>query len=778
MTELNQFIREQSAFIHKLQEASLTGWLTPLGKPASWNDIGWEYHYPNGTKLTCYFCDHTVLVPRRTLCHQPDKLLPEAERHLLMAYAIELSATCVSHSNKQRKHTAARHWLGILGDNPARVGHGQLLQAYDLVLKSCKPKTRPLKFFIQWLKDNGLVPHTIPMPPQDYGEDNLLGDEAIDRLKRQRPRDQSLLALGAITHHTIPPDRDRWALHPLSLQRDALTCAIATLAMSSPNRVAAEQTVLAKQSLRCETRRNKSNKLQKVYSLVWSGSKGIGDFQNHILAEMAEGVARCLNYFAKACEPGRILARFYSSPSRPLRTLLGSYTPSGDLLSKLNLNPEQPINMFHLGYLLGFYSESEEVITINKSAQNPSPAPHEFSNKVQHENKPVWQLSTRDLIINDSHNISTLLGVKLSPKTLSSLLGIHSNSITVTELQSHWIEHIYHHLLPGFPIGRNRSKHNRIRYDQALFCLLGTQFYLNGKTAGNYPTCRSPYSLVPISAIGNHVSSSLSSMQRGKNIFERHGFDRSFGLTPHQFRHWLTDEADRRGVVQTINNLWGGRKNPDQLLHYVHTTHGEHVDKISEILLVDETVPEKDHINIRLATIDKYKTATMTQASITSTGICTQDLVTSPCDYLNDFETQCTLCSKCGTIKGDKLATDLLRKDEEVQKRRLKEVSCHPNFPASNSMQEWYRRHFVNTSILAELNSTIADPLITSGSLIRILPNKKEIRISDLVKRTIERRTLSLPCSKEALAAALDLHRLSPSEDNPMAGIQALLNKE
>lgn len=184
--------------------------------------------------------------------------------------------------------------------------------------------------------------------------------------------------------------------------------------------------------------------------------------------------------------------------------------------------------------------------------------------------------------------------------------------------------------LKGFPVGYNDTKHGSVKYKNALFALTEHQF--DRSNGGHH------YLITPISRLGIAFAAGLQNDSRGQTIFADHGYTADFHINPHQLRHWHNDIAEREGIPHALINLWSGRKNPEQIIHYIHTTDAEKASKVADILF-----PETDeNISIKVCSQQQLDALIQTPTTITSVGVCTQNLMTSPCTYLNDFITQCT----------------------------------------------------------------------------------------------------------------------------------------
>jgi len=753
MTDINRYIANQNNHIAVLMQLPLVGFTNQNGEMATWGDAAWHFTWPDGKSINFFFIHNTIQRPNFDTIFSADQILRDEQRHLLMAYAIDVCAGKTSVLNLSQKHAAARKLVAQLSDNLALVTDSQLNDANEKVT-TYKVAQEVLSAFFKWLHSHNFIPPTIK-PTKRLKQKQYVGDDIIEHKRNKIPETKVLLALGAIFHDVIPPEREKWNTHPLTYQRDAFICAMIALAMSSPNRIDAEQTVLTRQKLKT-TKQNVKGKSEEIHYLDWHGSKGFKDYHNHILAIMAEPVTRCLEYMDIVCEPARVLARFYENPLLPLKKILGKFCPSGKNLKDLSPNMNKPILLVHLGYLLGFYDNGDGLVRVS-----PTAAGAKLKNKKGSPIylKPIVSLQPDDmlLITNNCEHSQYLLGVG----AYKELLKIFTDKIvTVSQFQEQWMQQITGNL-PGFPAGYNSSDQGQCLYKHALFSFTGNQ--LRG-ISGGYLGEKSHFSIVPLSSLGIIFASSLNPLkhQQKECLFARHGFSNEFRIKPHQFRHWHNDVADREGIAHAIINLWSGRKTPEQILHYVHRTHAEKASEISDILFNEAD----QEVTVKVVSQQEYEALVGITAAVTSVGFCSQNLQFSPCEYLNDFATQCTLCDSSCHIAHDKQALALLNKDLQVQERRLAEVEQHPKFCISKAMQDWFVVHHQNTAMLHELVALMANKDIKEGSIIRLLADKREIRITDTQEKRVTVKKLALPDSKAALAKALELKNTTADDDS------------
>src|SRR5690606_21320818 len=126
-------------------------------------------------------------------------------------------------------------------------------------------------------------------------------------------------------------------------------------------------------------------------------------------------VDRAINFFFRACEPARILCRFYENPKQQsLRMLLGDFKVASDRLKHLQLD-EIP-NLFVLGYALGFYGATDCVPVVQKGLQLPAVAHNNPRFLSCFTLKPIHALNHEDML-------STSGGAKVKIASIPRLLG-------------------------------------------------------------------------------------------------------------------------------------------------------------------------------------------------------------------------------------------------------------------------------------------------------------------------------------------------------------------
>lgn len=238
---------------------------------------------------------------------------------------------------------------------------------------------------------------------------------------------------------------------------------MSALAMSSPNRATAEQVLLTKQRVKAHNE-VVNNNINTVYYLNWRGSKGYKDYQNHINAEMAESLDRALHYTALVTEPARVLARFYQNPNLSLKKVLGEFKPSAKNLDALKPNDSKPTNLIQLGFLLGFYDDSDGYARVTYDTKGAIDATKNkaFPVFIKHITKllPLDKLEIKS----QCPYASLLVGATANDKKQLSKYFNGQTEMTVAEFQNHYIT-INQQAMSGY----NNAKTKRVDYEQALF---------------------------------------------------------------------------------------------------------------------------------------------------------------------------------------------------------------------------------------------------------------------------------------------------------------------
>jgi hypothetical protein len=762
MNTLNRYIANQRAYVTEKQKNPLTGFTNQKGEQATWEDIAVTFTNSQGIKVNFLFNNQNQPRAKIGSTFTQDDRLDAETHHLLFAYTLYVLKGKTNQQNKKDKVTSAKKLIFALNENIASAS----LDKIQCVIGSMK-NIGPLPSFFGWLHQHKMLPASCSPSITVKGSitRNKSGDDALKAEQNKLPDEKPLLALGAIFNDVIPTyankddksDISTWQAKTNATQhhRNSFTCIMAALAMASPNRVAAEQALLTKQRLKSHTEKV-DGKDKTVYYLNWRGSKGFEDYQNHINAEMAESVDRALHYTAMATETARALARFYKKPLSTLKYVLGDFQPSTENMVALKPAMSKTTNLIHLGLLLGFFDGTDKCARV--TADTKGAIDVSTGNQFRKFIKPTVALSASDkLVFTISCQYTRYMtGSNLISKKQREKYTAGKKELTVTEFQNHYIT-----LNQSKTTGYNKTHNKCVDYENALFTYTDKQ--LNIQTG-------SPFILKPISSLGNIFASDCkkNKEKKVKSIFERHGFASSFAITPHQFRHWQNDYLAKKGLPHLLITMLSGRKSAEQTLTYIHTTDAQNASVISDILYNDEAQEDvHEKVDKRIQSKEQYDNATdnLSPTFVHETGFCIQNLTLSPCTYMTEFMTQCTLCSSSCHIAHDSEAIELLKKDLQVQTHNLEQVQGAINFTTSAGMQEWYETHYNNTSMMKNLVDVLSDKSIKEGCIVRFLTRSNVMRITDLETKTVTERKLSLPNAKEALQAAIEA-KTKPANDS------------
>ncbi|WP_375277314.1 hypothetical protein [Pseudoalteromonas marina] len=704
---------------------------------ATWDDAAWKHKCSKGKATVCYFRVFDGS-PTRFKGKKNPSVLADRHRHLLMVYALEqvIPAKAVTET-KVNKMVSARKLLSTLAPTQAIATiDNTFLRNLTQKYPSQEDRSR-FSIFIDWLQIKKLINPYISLPKVSY--ETSTGEEQLEKREKYIPEDKLMMALGAIFHDAVPTERKLWDTHALVNQRDAFTCAASSLCMAAPNRMLAEIPVLDSQLLKTYSGKF-DGELKTVHYLNWKGSKGFKNNNNHILSVMAPAVERALKYMQKVTEVNRALARFYTNPKAKLKEVLGSFKPSKANWGYIKPSLDKPTNLLVLGTLLGFYDDLDcKKVAVEKGTDGATERLDNWSDKKRflgHYEKEISELTGDNILGIGNKFFPKLFGYNNNPyKPVFS-----SPTLSLSEMQRQWIIHVTE-AHPDFPVIHHRTAKGKVDARTALFAFNGYQMRDPKARSKGFKGAASFYSLVPVSSLDNTLGINLSGP-----IFERHGFSSDFKLNTHGLRHLLTDTGDKQGIPHEILNLWGGRKTPEQLLHYVYQTDGEKADLISDILFNTEKVSVEDAAkSVRVVSLEKYREQVDNVASKTSSGVCVQNLMITPCSYFNDFETQCALCSKSCHVAHDEEAIKLLESDIKYQRERVAQVTYQADRGLSQAKKDWYKIHCTNIEVLSQLVDIMKDSNVKKGSFIRLVTKHNEFRITDLDTKKVERKVLSLP---------------------------------
>ncbi|MBY6017879.1 hypothetical protein KUW04_08825 [Halomonas denitrificans] len=745
------------------------------GGVATWESKVWRFTDNRYNTFNFYFCKvkGNISLLRAKTCEP----LKSPLREVLMLYALDVSRMALAPDTIKQRVRAARHLVQACGSLDTMLCQQK---REDAMRAEPDQKVKTVNIFLAWLNNKECL-HK-PLSPLPYvNTKHLIGEEIIERRRKRMPKERVLMALGAIRHKVIPWDRKAWDVAPTSSQRDAFICTMTSLGLSAPNRMIAEQSVLNAQQLKTHTE-NKQGRLQTVHYLDWKGSKGFKDSANHILAGMADSVRLCLEYTLAATQPMRSLARFYTDPTLPLKKILKKDDVDVERWEQVNPDINKSTNLVKLGYLLGLYENLETpelmvVECVNGSTKRSTGG--QYGNTHIRYFKPLWAIEIDDIVSCSEGSLERVFGSISLTRVAFNAIGIPygaKHRVTIKELQSKWITHLKRQF-PGFPKLSTGHANGQCDMRTMLFAFNGHQLASGQAGRAGYTIGRSPFAPVSPASFRNIVRFGLNANNK-KNILIRHGFCESFGLTSHQCRHWLNTTALENGVSRQIVNLWSGRENPSQLLHYDHEIGADKVCRIGNIRFNEspETV-EQAKKGIRIVGLEAYEKLTGQAATKTSSGVCTQNLSVKPCTFLNDFTVHCLFCPSSCHIAHDEKAAAFLKDDLEVQQRRLLQVSDSPKFSHSTGIQGWFRRHSTLAAILKQLIDLMTSKDIPEGAFIRLLADRNEFRVTNLKTKSVEIRKLSLPDIDKQIKELIDKQRQDePKFDDVTSQLLEIIN--
>ncbi|QGT82225.1 hypothetical protein [Pseudomonas coronafaciens] len=716
---LNKYLARLEALV-----TSYNGILLPqfrsgsLGTPG-FDDTIWFYVDGNTGRRTKFLCGqvgqnrkHHVGVPVSEQC------IPYPYSHLLKVWIIECAARNISAKEKAVRVNAARKLLSAMN------GHLFVQTSNSIENIKLRSGATRLQPFLQFCLEKGL---TRKISLVKFDKRDRSGHASFDKQQSKLPDLKSIVAIGSIFHEIFSNiDESGVLIQGRSVHvMDALVVTFALLSLASPNRLAAEVSVLPKQFLQSHSEAVG----EPVYYLDWIGSKCFKDNKNHILSALSGPVDKAIKFFMLQCEPARIVCRFYENPGQNLGSLLGNYKIASELSA--NLNMRQVPNLFVLGYALGFY-RADDTVPIVDECRRAGP---------RFKPKPIYALRGED-ILSGSLNLYTqtsALPRLFGYTSLPNFFGTHFDTVSVEFAQSSWIEHFKNTLIPEFPVSYS-SGDSFIRLSDSMFCFVGNILYSEdrGRGAGARPLQNSKFSIMPLASMALSACRRLTG-KYGLSIFEKYGFAPEHSIKPHSLRHFSNTLADRSEIPIEVITAWSGRVNPDQTHTYIHTSHEERAEKISAIM----NPLAGDEKSIRIISKMELVDVTNTPASITSTGVCMQDLNVTPCDYLNDFVAQCFKCAQACYVAGDQEAVTLLSKDLAYQYSRLEAVASDLRLHSSQAMQRWYLLHSRNTHILKKLIALMK--VESLGALISYTESSTEFTINRIEGGPSKRIVCALP---------------------------------
>ncbi|ACA88269.1 hypothetical protein [Shewanella woodyi] len=610
---------------------------------------------------------------------------------------------------------------------------------YDNTYKAFNEKLHiACNYFIKWCSSNGYCERIRTKPPKIKTATN-----GLQKRKDKLPQEASIIALGEIFQQVIPEDESLWDTSPKANHADAFSLSIIVLSLASPNRSMAEIRTLHKQELIEYKDWNNLDRLGKPqirYSLMWKGSKGYKEYENHILSTMSDVVKRALRYMERVTAPYRILMQFWFKQNSTINEL---FPITNEILNSrlktLKLTPFDSLTFVQLGFLLGLHQNIVFTLKMNKLSGMGS---------IKKDIHISMLKSDFSCYISEYCGASLIGFKKFAGLILTKGELKLDRFVTIKDIQQALFKMISHSW-KTFPRittnGGKCDKGNEVDIREAMWCL-------SGASVGGHGGMYAPF-------LPDAMEGLIKKELKGR-LFRKYGYSERLRMSAHQFRHYLNHNSDINGLSHYIINAWSGRADSRHIQNYLHETEE---DKIARIPIVE---PINNEIDIRVHSQKEFEKLRKQQSitSITSVGFCTKDLRYIPCTYLSEFETQCTFCEQSCHIAHDQIGIKILKEDYALQNERLsKHLNC-PNKRNENA-KKWYRTHKANTDLLCQLIETLEDPLIPRGAVVRVITETKEIRIADLDKKSISTRKLYLKNMEDDIQHGLE--DCAPIEKKP-----------
>lgn len=760
---LNKYLDRLERLVEEYQNQELPQFRGPDDKAAQWNDLIWFHIDPNTGRKTRFLCGKHGIKGAGNSGNKPEFALRPPYDQLIKVWIIETNNSPISADERQARVSYARYLLcNMRGDLYSQTSD----TIAELQGKKRAESSNP---FLAFCAEKGLM-RPIRLHSNDCRD--RTGHAQFDTKVQKLPEIEAILALGAIHHEIFQPVNQRGVVST-EIQINMMNALVATfglLGLSAPNRIAAETPLLPKQRLK-----NYSESGGKpVHYLDWAGSKGFKDNRNHVLAALADEVDRAVNFFFIICEPARILCKFYVNPKQSLGVLVGDFKVQED--RRRHLKFDEAPNLFVLGYALGLYPVDACVPVILPGVDLPSLAHNHPRYRACFKEKPIYSLQHDDRLATST----TATGIASIPflfdyqsirgKALLALGCGDKSVITLGELQDNWIGHVKTHLIPSFPYSYSNGE-GKIKLTDALFCLHGHHLYgrVESSGSGGKPLAQSPYAIVPLGAIASHVTTRFTGSS-GSNIsiFDEFGFE-GMRVNAHSLRHFGNTLAELSEIPREIITTWSGRKDKEQTDTYLHSTHHEQAGRVRAVL----SKPEHDKREIKVVAQEAILQATNLPASITSTGVCTQELNLNPCEYLNDFVSQCFMCSAACHVVGDTKTIQFFEKDYEIQATRLELTSNDQRLSNSIAMQRWFVIHSRNTHVLASLIEFMKT--LKPGTVIRYSPKASEFYFTDAGMKKTRKTPCLIPDFEDTLQSLL-ANQASDRASNTNPELHALLS--
>jgi hypothetical protein len=751
---LNRFENNLKELIKSYSDVGLDNFQGPNGRAATLDDLVWYFVEPGTNRKIRFLCTKHYGVDRSRRLRKDsisdDHKINAPYDKLLKIFIINLVCAKSSALQKQAVVISARTILSNITGHLSEVSESGWAEAR-------------ISGLFQFCKEKHLIPGNLNITQNHEKGRDRTGEEIAKRRSELVPSASLIVALGVIFVEVFKDVGDDGKLAPGATIdiREALTCTYALLCLASPNRAAAEVPLLSKQQLKTFS----ESEGEPVHYLDWFGSKGFKNNKNHILKCLSEPLSRAINFFYHYCEPNRILANYYINQNCTWEEILGLFVVPKERSERLDFN-RRP-NLFTLAYALGFYDVYQAVKTKPRGECQISSLLDDTLLNIRYGKLgafySLFEVTINNLNINKDYD-----EMSQAQRATSKLLSCK----TVKELEQWWIAYFKDELYTTFPLGFTASKSNNAQ--DMLFCFSGKDVYDQEKylRGGGKPYDSSLLNIMLPNNISGFVGRQLNSEETSISIFSKHGFGDELFITPHKFRHFANTVAFNSDIPVEIITAWSGRKSVNQTRDYIHTTEADKSERIRMVLNISSDVAP----DIRVITMNELSKIGNLPASVTSTGVCTQELNLSPCEYLNDFVSQCFMCPAACHAAQDDSAIAFLEKDYRVQVARLERVRSDPKINSSKAMSDWYFIHYRNTSILSALIELMKK--YESGTIIRYSNRTNEFKAIDLNLKCIETVRLHLPDSDEALKIQLITSIIPDSQNDGLTNLLAKFGLE
>ncbi|MEZ9436411.1 hypothetical protein AB4224_24015 [Vibrio lentus] len=625
--------------------------------------------------------------------------------------------------------------------------------------------------FWGWCIEKKITPASLNMPKPIENRDRS-PEEWQENRDKKLLADEQVAAIGVVYNELYSEEglvKYGFKKYPI----EYLSVAFCTLGISTPSRVNNEIFCLPNQMVKT----HKDDDGNEVHSLFWKGSKNHPDNRTHLLDSMKDNVEHILEVLEPESLPAKILSCFMTNPSQSLNDMIIAYPEYNYKIEDYpKLDLKNQTNIFHLGLILGLYEEEPVVPVVGKG--NVLIKVHSL--RCWKNFKYLSEVKNYDLIGYDYAIMKTYLGIVKSWNLKSHLdkckpyLYGDDETTTLFKMSNAVID------INKFNNGSLdkivRGKDTSTMVSDAFFVFTNATLY--GSTISH---SKSKILLqgknIPTPSIYNLMTSEKRpdfSKSWVEMALDMVGL-KEMAFSPHKLRHWVNHHAKESGIPIEIINLWSGRKDADQAYEYIHTTDENAAQQVTSILVKKSEVEPSNEI--KMISREQIIALRNLPATVMSEGVCTQDLVTMPCRFLNDFMTSCFGCSEMCYIKGDIGALSILKCDLDIQVARLSEVKSSNGFSEKKASQEWYKMHFNKTSVLKALIIKLEDEAIAHGSSVRIVGdlNSIEFRVQNLDTGRIIVDKQVLEDSNQSLSGLLDNRK--PRAKLPNKRLANLLSK-